>query len=68
MPIASTHISSPVVDQHLVATTYDESIEDVNQVAPDVDLVALDVVMDILLRRLERVRRSAISDDYFVYL
>ena len=37
-------------------------------VAPDVDLVALDAVMDIPLRRSERERRLAISYDYFVYL
>ena len=46
MPIASTSISSPVVDQHSVATTEDEPIEDVDPVAPDVDLVTLDVVTD----------------------
>ena len=40
MPIASAPISSPVVDQHLVATTDDEPIEDIDPVAPD-------VVMDI---------------------
>ena len=40
MPIASAPISSLVVDQHLVATTDDEPIE-------DIDLVAPDVVMDI---------------------
>ena len=61
MPIASALISSPVVDQHLVATTDDESIE-------DVDPIALDVVMDIPLRRSEKARRPAISDDYIVYL
>ena len=47
--------------QHLIATTDDEPIE-------DVDPVALDVAMDIPLRRSERVCRLAISDDYFVYL
>ena len=61
MPIASTLISSPVVDQHLIATTEDESIE-------DVDPVALNVVMDIPLRRSERVCMLAISNDYIVYL
>ena len=62
--IASAPISSPIVDQHLVATIEDEPIEDVNPVTPNIDPVA----MDIPLRRLERVRRPAISDDYFVYL
>ena len=61
MPIASTLISSPIVNYHPVATTDDEPIE-------DVDPIALDVAMDIPLRRLERARRRAISDDYFVYL
>ena len=61
VPIASSPIYSPVVDQHPVATTDDEPIE-------DVDPVALDVVMDIPLRRLERASRPAISDDYIVYL
>ena len=68
MPIASTPISSPVVDQHLVATTYDEPIEDVDLVAPNVDSVALDVAMDIPLRRLERAHVPIISDDYIAYL
>ena len=58
MPIASAP-TSPVVDQHLVATTNDEPIE-------DVDPVALDVVMDIPLRRSEKARRPAISDNYIV--
>ena len=68
MPIASALISSLVVDQYLVATTNDELIEDVDLVAPDVYLVAPDVVMDIPLWRLKRAHRSAISDDYIVYL
>ena len=68
MPIYFAPISSPIVDQHLVATTDDELIEDVDLVALDVDLVAPDVVIDILLRRSERGRRPAISDDYIVYL
>ena len=68
MLIASTPISSPVVDQHPVASTNDEPIEDVDPVAPDVDPVALDVAMDIPLRRSERARRPTISYDYFVYL
>ena len=68
MPITSTPISSPVVDQHPIATTNDEPIEDVDPVAPDVDLVALDVAVDIPLRTSERARRPAISNDYFVYL
>ena len=45
MPIASTPICSPVVDQHPIVTTDDEPIEDINP-------VALDVAMDIPLRRL----------------
>ena len=68
VPIVSTIISSPVVDQHPVATTTDEPIEDVDPIAPVVDLVAPDVVMDIPLRRSKRARRLAISDDYIVYL
>ena len=61
VPIASASIFSPVVNQHLIATTNDEPIEDVDPIAPD-------VVMDIPLRRLERARRLAISNDYNVYL
>ena len=61
MPIAFALISSLVVDQHPVATTDYEPIEDVYPIAPD-------VVMDIPLRRSERARRPAISDDYIVYL
>ena len=61
MPIAPAPISSPVVDQHPVATADDEPIEDVDPVAPD-------VVMDIPLRRSERACRPTISDDYIVYL
>ena len=68
MPIASTPISSPGVDQHPVATTDDELIEDVDPVAPNVDLETPDVVTDIPLRRSERVHMPAISDDYIVYL
>ena len=68
MSIASSPISSSVVDQHLVATTDNEPIEDVDLVAPYVDLVAPYVVIDIPLRRLERARRPAILDDYIVYL
>ena len=56
--IASTSISSPVVDQHPVATTDDKPIEDVDPVsldidpvAPNVDPVALDVSMNIPLMR-----------------
>ena len=44
MPITSSLISSPIVDKHLVVTTDDEPIE-------DVDLVAPNVVMDIPLKR-----------------
>ena len=61
MSIASTPISSPVVDQHPIATIDDEPIE-------DVDPVALDVFMDITLRRPKRALRPAILDDYIVYL
>ena len=68
IPIVSPQISSPVVDQHPVATTDDEPLEDVDSVALNVDIVALDVVMDILLMRSERARRPAISNDYIVYL
>ena len=60
-PIASPPISSPIVYQHPIATTDDEPIE-------DVDLIALDVVMDIPLRRSVRACRPTISDDYIVYL
>ena len=52
--------TSPVVDQHPIATTDDEPIEDVDQVAPNVDPVVLDVAMDIPLRSSERERRHAI--------
>ena len=48
MPIDFAPISSPIVDQHLVATTDDEPIEDVHPIALDVNLVAPDVVIDIL--------------------
>ena len=68
VPIASTLISSHVVDQHPIATTDDEPIEDVDQVTQDVDLVDSNVVMDIPLRRSKRAHRPAISDDYIVYL
>ena len=68
MPIASSQISSIVVDQHPVATTDDEPIEDVDPVAPDIDIVALDVIINIPLRRSERACRPAISNDYIVYL
>ena len=61
VPIASAPISSPIVDQHLVATTNDEPIE-------DLDLVALDVVMDIPLRRSKRAHMPTISNDYIVSL
>ena len=55
MPIVSTPISSPVVDQHPVAIIDDEPIEDVHPIALDVDLIAPDVVIDIPLRRSKRV-------------
>ena len=64
VPIASASISSPVVVHHSVATTDDELIENVDPVDP----VALDVVIDIPLRRSARARRPAISNDYIVYL
>ena len=68
VPIASAPISNLVVDQHLIATTDAEPIEDVDPIAPYVDLVAPDVVMDIPLRRSERASRPVISYDYFVCL
>ena len=68
MPIAFAPISSPVVGQHPIATTDDGPIEDVDPVAPGVDLVTLDVIMDIPLRRSERARRPTISYDYIIYL
>ena len=42
MPITSTPISNLIVDQHLIATIDDESIEDVDSIALDVDIVVLD--------------------------
>ena len=68
VPIASTLIDSSIVDQHSIATPDNEPIENVDPVAPNVDLVALDVVMDIPWRRLERALKLAILDDYIVYL
>ena len=68
LPIASAPISSPVVDQHPVATTDDEPIEDVDLVAPNVDIVAPDVVINIPLRRSERACRPAVSNDHIVFL
>ena len=68
MPIASAPIFNLAVDQHPVATNDDEPIEDVDPIAPNVDLVTPDVVMDIPLRRSERARRPTISNDYIVYL
>ena len=68
MPNASSLISSHVVDQHPIATTDDEKIEDVGLVALYVDLIAPDVVIDIPLRRLKRAYRPVILDDYIVYL
>ena len=68
MTIASAPISSPVVDEHPIAITDYEPIEDVDPVAPDVDQVALDLVMDITLKGSKRVHRPAISYDYIVYL
>ena len=66
VPIASPRISSPIVDQHSIATFDNELIEDVYPVAPDVDIVTLNVVMDIPLRRSERACRPSISNDYIV--
>ena len=69
VPISSTLIFSPIVDQHLVATINDEPIKDVDPGAPYIDPVALNVAMGIPLRRSKRAaRRTTISDDYFVYL
>ena len=68
VPIASASIFSPIVDQHSIATINDEPIEDVDLVALDVDPVALDLAMDIPLRRSERACRPVISDDYIVYM
>ena len=64
VPIASASISSHVVNQHPIATTNDEPIEDVDPVALVVDSIALDVVIDIPFRGLERARRPVISYDY----
>ena len=44
MGIAFALISSPIVDQYPVATTDDEPIDDVDPIAPYVDLEAIDVV------------------------
>ena len=68
VPIDSALIFSPIVYQHLVAIIDDELIKVVDPLAPYVDPVALDVAMDIPLRRSKRARRPAISYDYFVYL
>ena len=54
MSISSAPIFSPVIDQYPVVTTDDEPIEDVDPLASDVNLVALDVVMGIPLRRSKR--------------
>ena len=42
VPIASTPISCPIVDQHPIATPDNETIEDVDSIAPYVNLVAPD--------------------------
>ena len=68
VPIASALISRPLVNQHLVATIDDEPIKDVDPITLNVDLIALDVVMDIPLRRSKRALRLAILDDCIVYL
>ena len=54
VPITFASISSPIVDQHLVAAIDDEPIEDVDPIASDVDLLTPNVVMDIPLRRSKR--------------
>ena len=59
--IVSTLITSLVMDQHSVATPNNELID-------EVDPEALDVVMDIPLRKSKRVNRPTISDDYTIYL
>ena len=61
VPIASTPITSPVVDQHQIDTPDNDSIKKVDQEAPD-------VVTNIPLRRSKRACRPAISNDYIVYL
>ena len=68
VPITFASIFSPVVDQDPVATTDDEPSEDIDPVAPYVDPIALDLAMDIPLRRSKRARRPVILDDYIVYL
>ena len=68
VPITSTPISSLVVDQRLVAIPYNEPIEDVDPIALNIDLVNLNVIVDIPLRRSEGVRWPVISDGYIVYL
>ena len=68
VPIAFAPISSIIIDQHPVATTDDEPIEDVDPVAPDVDIVTPYIVMDTPLRRSKRAHRLAFSDDYIIYL
>ena len=60
MPIAFAPITIIVVDQHSIATLDNELIKEVDQ-------EALNVVMDIPLRSLERACRPAISDDYIIY-
>ena len=69
MLIASAPISTPIVDQHPIATFDNEPIEDVDPVATNEGLVAADVglitpnvVMDIPLRSSERERRPLISN------
>ena len=61
MPITSALIIGPVVNQHLITTPNNEPIE-------EVDPEALDVVMDVPLRRSKRPCRPAISNDYIIYL
>ena len=52
VPIAFTLISSPIVNQHPIATPNNDPIEDVDPVAPDVDLVSHGYT-------LEKVRKGA---------
>ena len=61
IPIASSLMIGLIVDQHRVATPEIKPIE-------EVDLEAPNIVMEIPLRRSERVHRPAILEDYIVYL
>ena len=61
IPIVSGLIIGLIVDQHRVLTPNIKPIE-------EVDLEAPNIVMEIPLRRSERVHRPAILEDYIVYL